>query len=1715
MAQSINTFAELNSDFHPVNTQPNVLTDAINATLTTGGENQLILQNQQGTDIQTELTPEFIPLGVGVFNNIAYIVSGRFDNNGDFIEGEIGTYPSPDWTQLQNNFSNAPDFSAPLVYSYSPLRNFSTSTVNSVLDDDINYFESFRTSKLNLVRDHLIEVELQPSYDGSVNIIFTDDRNPIRLVNSRFIVDDSGKNAKLGDRRQTKDTNTYSESRFGATRLLKQSDKIADLTFNGLVTGGSWKGGGYRIYFKYTDSDGSLTDIIEESRLVSIAYDDHGATMNESCGKAMSFTISNIDRKFSGIKVYYSYASGETDTTTEIREITNIFDIDSDSINIILYGTEDSIIISQDLLNNTFSSISTVKTMAQHDDSLILANIGEFSQDFTVFESLAQDLFIEEVSEALEIKTLGSGYADPDNIYFNLGYWGNETYELGIVWVLTEGRGNTPVFPIRGADNSDGLTSYTYTGGAPGPDGFLPGGSSQTENTLGAYRTSKRRDLLTGANETETEIKLLSVNIASLKTNSFLQANTLGFFFVRKQRKKDCLIQGYITNTTREPVTPKVALTDFYEFDTTSNTWKENYHHITDVRFGIGIDTAPSGEYNTKILPAPGRIWETTFHSGSVKKEKGNSISMQGIVKPDPSIVTDSSGNYIDMYYAFYGADLLTDPKLFASIFNGSAKGIMVNELGATRMYQELAPNTTFQQATTLGTLNTYTVTNAGTLPGTFTIELVGSFSSFTLPGGTTRQLSFYISIRNEFGVYQIENVPVIITVNLLGAYISGGIQSTSFTTGNNISQAGSVASVNFTNGSGTNVFQILINNIELVSQTGATTTLPISATASSATTRSSSINTNSSIIYTGTSSDSPITALTASGFSFNPVSLETIPRKNYFQFIGTGQEAYSDSQFSSVSDRNLYYVTRAKQESTGKDKPWDRSDWNFHPVTTTVSGEVGGLYITNNQFSEYVGLRMTAKDQRIINALRNDDLNVFNINLHPSNGYGLTGQDLYDYVYGVQEREINFGIIANIYENEAGAMSKAEWKNKYANTSFDEPYFAISKRYSWDDPTLPNSIRLADGDCYINYTYKRVMYGLGIPGIPTATDPSLYVDGNRDTGLYPKGFVFPIITENNYNTALRTFDFHEATEKILYGKDRSFYPIDNINSLRSSRQPESTGYNHGYDYDGSDVEYNSLNDRAPSLQLSYGNRLMVSAANVETSFVNGYSDFSGLNFRDYNKQLGEVTKLISHDNNLYCIFENGIGLVPINQRTMVSEQEGGIFIDNAQVLGQKMYVITSEYGSDQQFSVIKTENAVYGCDLNKNKIWRITSVATKSGSTAPKLEAISDFKVQTFLKAYKNRIQGNDHLPIVKANYDRDRNHVIFSYLNIVDGPTYSIGADKHNYSADNFNVEVRSSYVSTLPAPTSAPGLTDEQRFIERTEYINAVLQDKKDFIPSVTILDKKPNKIASIFFDESLVNWRSRLSWNPIWAFNIGNDLFSFNALGDEQTLWKHFSTTEPYCKIYGNQEKFVFEFILVDNPSVQKILNNMLFICNRTFPGRITYSLIEQDVDYETFDNADNGYTELMKQRTEVEASVGWNITTNVLGGLAYMTIQDISKEESERLQGGYIVYQGVLYIIGASLEVLAGSTSIFYNAVLNQNGIHIAGALPTGWSFNTIEFGIIKQNMEYLEDHLDVEVGNDMDKSLIRDKAIRVRVIYEGYDYVTIQNVISSFQYSFG
>jgi hypothetical protein len=65
-----------------------------------------------------------------------------------------------------------------------------------------------------------------------------------------------------------------------------------------------------------------------------------------------------------------------------------------------------------------------------------------------------------DMDEKYRISTSNKGYYNPKFIYDKTGYWGEEIYRIGIVYIMPNDE-LTPVFNIRGANN---ITEFGYEG---------------------------------------------------------------------------------------------------------------------------------------------------------------------------------------------------------------------------------------------------------------------------------------------------------------------------------------------------------------------------------------------------------------------------------------------------------------------------------------------------------------------------------------------------------------------------------------------------------------------------------------------------------------------------------------------------------------------------------------------------------------------------------------------------------------------------------------------------------------------------------------------------------------------------------------------------------------------------------------------------------------------------------------------------------------------------------------------------------------------------------------------------------------------------------------------------------------------------------------------------------------------------------------------------
>ena len=193
-----------------------------------------------------------------------------------------------------------------MAWEYNPLRNF------KLKDGSISDFRIKNSdSGLNINLENPIDIECQPSYDGTVNLYLNDGANPPRLVNTRWTRTENN-TFKIINREQINQSNIYREDYVDReTRLFRNVDGVTKIDLNSVNYSGKLKAGNYIIYMKYMDDDYNETDIVAQSGVISIFNGTisspmtiSGGMMDEETDKSICLEFRDLDTSFSYFKLY-------------------------------------------------------------------------------------------------------------------------------------------------------------------------------------------------------------------------------------------------------------------------------------------------------------------------------------------------------------------------------------------------------------------------------------------------------------------------------------------------------------------------------------------------------------------------------------------------------------------------------------------------------------------------------------------------------------------------------------------------------------------------------------------------------------------------------------------------------------------------------------------------------------------------------------------------------------------------------------------------------------------------------------------------------------------------------------------------------------------------------------------------------------------------------------------------------------------------------------------------------------------------------------------------------------------------------------------------------------------------------------------------------------------------------------------------------------------
>lgn len=669
MEKSPNTFNEgLNMDASDFVLQSTQLRYAKNIRFINLEGSNYVVTNLKGTEEKFEMTAGFIPVAAQEFNSILYLISW----NATTTELEIGSYPSP----------------GDYIWMYRPFQNFNHG--------------DFRTNLYELAtKPQIQKLEVQSEYDGSVNLLFTVAGKKPKIVNSKFEVITSGESLQLNvisTRTGVATSNDYNTSSLlDETTTILNTDKILKIAYSGLTSGGKIKPGNYVYVFHYMSEDLNKTGVVGQSLICQVPFGRsenslRGGDENEQTSFRQSLTLSQVDTNFKFLKVYVMYSAGQDTVFQQYLEFDNPVEITGENMTFTHDGYEQLTSVSTASVNEDFAVVDAAEASTQVGGFYFLANITQHTVDFNPFRNAAAAL-----TPTLGVKSISalgySGYMDPGNVYNYMSLMGGESYPYGIVYVLP-GNVTTPVFPLKGQDFS------ALTAAGAGVDHTADFGDTVAyakENGVVTVPGSHTLPFISGNN---LQVRHIKVNVAGIPTE--VKNNSIGFFFVRGERKTDLLSQGVIIPTLKVPnidgtdgfrnaeATDEGYYYQFREEMDNTNFFKHMpcLDHLLEayvVNAKNDDEDLPDGDYDKAVIDRSGRIMDgfLPMYVGDMKA-RDSSYS-------DPWF--SKQGETWARHWAFISGDaLMSEPAAITTMHGRKSTGVLQIAKLQTRVKGAISP---------------------------------------------------------------------------------------------------------------------------------------------------------------------------------------------------------------------------------------------------------------------------------------------------------------------------------------------------------------------------------------------------------------------------------------------------------------------------------------------------------------------------------------------------------------------------------------------------------------------------------------------------------------------------------------------------------------------------------------------------------------------------------------------------------------------------------------------------------------------------------------------------------------------------------------------------------------------------------------------------------------------------------------------------------------
>lgn len=1292
--------------------------------------------------------------------------------------------------------------------------------------------EPFRTTLFDYNLTTPVDIEIQDSFDGSVNLILSNKNTEPRIINSGFSVD--GDKYKINS---TTDYRYYTDDYFDTqTSLIKTIPSFMRFNLKNVDSGGQLKGGNYTFYAYLGDGEGNLSDIAAESGIVSIFKGNidkpttiSGTLADERTDKLIHFELSNVPYGYK--KIYISYVREFSDTQgylqTEAFHLTQPYDVDTDNLScsIVFNGYEEETSISIEDLNISYLPVSKYQTSAQQQNMLFIGNVNSnFAISYDSLSKFAKSLKVKITNEFYQEsgtldgetyipssnyittkdnlgyvgKSYNTGeYYDPKNIYEKVGYWPGEYYRFGVVFIRSNGT-LTPAFPIYGGS----LTWDTWLDSA---------NSTNEKGVLKLPMESTNNKIISGGGVSPWHFVFDCSDLKKNIKNSDYTDLISGFFIVRQKRIPEVVIQGLQVRIDKDAHVPIMP----YQFSGSIPGTDSGYFHESFIKQddSLALEYIPEDSNGNLLRPqSPYTVYipmQLHYYTANFWSTTGNvvlSILTFGAYAAKPQLAIEKT----EMVYlqANYSAD--------GTLIDISVKNESDVDLSSVTISKEIY-HIWYQR-----------------MDDVFHWRDVGQWLYIT----TSTYREVITGAQWEAGKAKIYESNSEFIEKCRAKFATDPDALSGEVTASDIFKSHLIPAHHDTDASGILSQEAMLDPTVQNRLDGSSFKVDV---------------------ISGVTLDDP------------EVNRESTYRRHSVKFTDINttfaweQDDYSNATYIKEDTKSKVVGNSVFSNVIGS--AYDKTDFITIALNDGTWPDAGGAsinpykrkWVLRGKFTPYIGL---------------------------TSGYGYFSgfhMDLPNYMKIVQ--------LSKRTSEEENAIT--------ARANDNSPFYTVSERI--DVSSDEAYLNIYRGDCYSTTQTIRINRNFIDPSYPYTeaiikpdawhdyylinSDPVEWDNINLtdlNTVALGQWITFKCLASSNLG--LRSEDPFDTVNSAMFNTPKSFFPLAS-STVTSNKQEESKLLNAGYGISVGRKRYQKMQD-VPYVNQEYSTRVMFSNKNIDSEFINGYRVFQGLSYQDYDKQYGPIVKLLPWGNNLFCVFEHGLAILPVNEKALLqTTTEQTIHIYGHGVLPEQLSIVSQDYGTRYSNSVMKTPIGIYGVDTDAKKIWRFSD---KQG-----FETLSDMKIETYLN---NNLAERYNIDIdtcdIRTHYNSFKGDVMFTW--------YVPNDDKE--------IEMCSICYN-------------ERQGLWTTRY---------SWIPLVS-----ENSNGEFY---SLQRGADSIIENGHYVDKVG--IYSHSTIDRNES---NISEARP-TKWYGEQHPFEFEFVVSDPIGVMKIFENLQIVSNNVQPEELQFEFV---------------------------------------------------------------------------------------------------------------------------------------------------------------------------